>query len=228
LLVLNSPSNPTGVAYTQDELAAIGAVLRQHPQVVIASDDMYEHILWNHTPFVNILNTCPDLYDRTVVINGVSKAYAMTGWRIGYAAGPAELITAMTTVQSQCTSNPTSISQVAAQVALSSDQQCIKEMVQAFKERHDMAVAMLNHIPGFHCLPADGSFYLFPHIAQACQQKLGHSDDIQFAELLLNELGVAVVPGSAFGAAGYIRISIALDTQLLKTALEKIANLMMS
>jgi aspartate aminotransferase len=146
-LILNSPSNPTGMAYTGDELAALGAVLRDYPRAVIATDDMYEHIRWSAEPFVNILNVCPDLAPRTLVLNGVSKAYSMTGWRIGYAGGPLDVIKAMKKVQSQSTSNPTSISQVAAQVALEGPQDCIATMLKAFKERHDFVVEGLNRIP---------------------------------------------------------------------------------
>ena len=163
-MVINSPSNPTGSAYTGEELAALGEVLRRHPHVLIATDDMYEHILWTAEPFVNILNVCPDLYERTMVLNGVSKAYSMTGWRIGYAGGPATLIEAMKNVQSQSTSNPTSISQVAAQAALDGDQSCITRMCKAFKERHDFVVGELNTIPGVRCIPGQGTFYTFPNV----------------------------------------------------------------
>src|SRR5690554_2785497 len=167
LVVINSPSNPSGAAYTRRELEALGEVLRRHPQVMIATDDMYEHILWSAEPFCNILNACPDLYDRTIVLNGVSKAYSMTGWRIGYAGGPAPLIKAMKNVQSQSTSNPTSISQVAAQAALEGDQGCIQKMLAAFKERHDFVVAALNALPGVTCLEGDGTFYAFADFNEA-------------------------------------------------------------
>jgi len=167
LLVLNSPSNPTGTIYTKAEWAALGDVLRRHPHVLVATDDMYEHIYWGSEPFTNILNACPDLYDRTIVLNGVSKAYSMTGWRIGYAAGPKKLIGAMKNIQSQSTSNPTSISQVAATVALNSDQSCVQHMLRAFKERHEFVVAGLNRIKGFRCLPSQGAFYSFPDVRRA-------------------------------------------------------------
>lgn len=218
LVLLNSPSNPTGMAYTKSELQALGEVLSQYPNILIATDDIYEHILWNHLPFTNFLNACPELTDRTVVINGVSKAYAMTGWRIGYAGGPEKIIAAMTKVQSQSTSNPCSISQAASVAALSGDQSFITTMCHAFKERHDFAVDALAKIPGFEILPTDGSFYLFP-----CVQKLlNGKDDTAFAEFLLNEAEVAVVPGSAFGAAGYIRLSIALGMEKLNEAITRI------
>jgi aspartate aminotransferase len=224
LFVINSPSNPTGVAYTRAELAALGEILRQHPQVLIATDDMYEHILWSEEPFSNILNACPDLYDRTIVLNGVSKVYAMTGWRIGYAGGPAELIKAMKKVQSQSTSNPASISQVAAQAALEGDQSCIQPMIKAFKERHDYVVDALNRIPRVVCLPADGTFYCFPHMQTVIDRLDPVSDDIELAEHLLDKAGVALVPGSAFGAPGYVRISFATSMDILKDALARLTD----
>jgi aspartate aminotransferase len=223
IVVINSPSNPTGVAYTRDELAALGEILKKCPQVLIATDDMYEHIIWNDEPFSNILNACPQLYARTIVLNGVSKVYAMTGWRIGYAGGPAELIKAMKKVQSQSTSNPTSISQVAAQAALEGDQSCIQPMIKAFKERHDYVIATLNDIPGVVCLPADGTFYCFPHVQAVIDRLDNVNDDIQLAEYLLDRAGVALVPGSAFGAPGYVRISFATSMDILKDALTRIA-----
>ncbi|HHS83632.1 MAG TPA: pyridoxal phosphate-dependent aminotransferase [Gammaproteobacteria bacterium] len=225
LLVINSPSNPTGVAYTRAELAALGKVLAQHPNIIIASDDMYEHILWADEPFANILNACPELYSRTVVLNGVSKAYAMTGWRIGYAGGPATLIAAMKKIQSQSTSNPASISQVAAQAALEGDQQCISIMVRAFRERHDFVVAELNRINGFQCLPSQGAFYAFPRVQEAIDRLTGIEDDVQFSEHLLEEAGVAVVPGSAFGAPGYIRLSFATSMEQLQLATKRLKQL---
>jgi len=223
IVVINSPSNPTGVAYTRDELAALGEVLKKCPQVLIATDDMYEHIIWSEEPFSNILNACPELYARTIVLNGVSKVYAMTGWRIGYAGGPAELIKAMKKVQSQSTSNPTSISQVAAQAALEGDQSCIQPMIKAFKERHDYVIAALNDIPGVVCLPADGTFYCFPHVQTVIDRLENVNDDVQLAEYLLDKAGVALVPGSAFGAPGYIRLSFATGMNTLKDAITRIA-----
>ncbi|MDF9392266.1 MULTISPECIES: pyridoxal phosphate-dependent aminotransferase [Methylococcus] len=221
LFVINSPSNPTGMAYTADELAGLGEVLRRFSKVVIATDDMYEHILWEGK-FSNILNVCPDLYDRTVVLNGVSKAYSMTGWRIGYAAGPERLIEAMTNIQSQSTSNPTSISQVAAETALNGEQSFIASMVKAFKERHDFVVDRLNAIPGVDCLKTHGTFYVLPNV-QAAATKLNLPDDLALSEYLIEQGGVAVVPGSAFGAPGHIRLSIATSMANLEKAMERLA-----
>lgn len=221
LFVINSPSNPSGMAYTLEELAALGEVLKKYPQVLIATDDMYEHILWTGKPFVNILNACPELKDRTVVLNGVSKAYSMTGWRIGYAAGPAKLMAAMTKVQSQSTSNPSSISQAAAVAALNGDQNCVAEMVKAFKQRHDWLVAALNAIPGVKAIPADGTFYAFVDVSDAIKAK-GLADDMALAAELL-EAGVALVPGSAFGTPGCIRLSFATSNANLEKAVERIA-----
>lgn len=224
LLILNSPSNPTGIAYTHAELAALGDVLRQHPGIIIATDDIYEHILWAEKPFSNIVMACPDLHDRTVVINGVSKAYSMTGWRIGYCGGPMELVKAMNKIQSQSTSNPTSISQVAAQAALSGDQNCIKPMVDAFKERHAYVYDALHGMEGVEVLPADGTFYLFPSLQNVVKDRPDINNDIELAEYFLNKAGVAVVPGSAFGAEGCMRLSFATSMENLINALERIRN----
>jgi len=221
LFVINSPSNPTGVTYSLEELTGLAEVLRDYPQVVIATDDMYEHIVWNKGGFVNILNAAPDLYDRTMVLNGVSKAYSMTGWRIGYAAGSKELIAEMSKVQSQSTSNPCSISQVAAEEALNGDQSCIDGMMVAFKERHDAVVALLNEIDGVECLPTDGTFYVFPNV-EKLMARLGMKNDLEFAEFLIVKAGVALVPGSAFGAEGHIRISIATSMENLTQAIARI------
>ncbi|MDP2029736.1 MAG: pyridoxal phosphate-dependent aminotransferase [Thiobacillus sp.] len=228
LFVINSPSNPTGAVYSGEELAALGAVLRKHPQVLIASDDMYEHIRMNDVPFVNILNVCPDLYDRTLVLNGVSKAYSMTGWRIGYAAGPEAILRAMTNVQSQSTSNPTSISQYAAEAALNGDQSCITPMLDAFKARHRYIVDALNGIPGFKCVDSGGAFYAFPDVRPAIMNLLARDiieapTDIAFSEYLLESADVAVVPGSAFGAEGYIRLTFATSQANLEKAIARIA-----
>jgi aspartate aminotransferase len=223
LVVINSPSNPTGMAYTAEELTGLAAVLMEHPRVVVATDDMYEHIRWDRaTPFVNILNVQPELYDRTVVLNGVSKAYSMTGWRIGYAGGPAELIKAMKKVQSQSTSNPTSIAQVAAEAALDGPQDFIGEMVAAFKQRHDFVVERLNRLPGVSCLPTDGTFYLFPNVQELVDRLDGVTNDLEFAEHLIETAGVAVVPGTAFGLAGHIRLSIATSMANLEKAMERL------
>ncbi len=231
LVVLNSPSNPSGAIYTPDELAALGEVLRAWPQAIIATDDMYEHILLQNEPFSNILNACPDLYDRTMVLNGVSKAYAMTGWRIGYCAGPEALITAMENVQSQSTSNPTSISQVAAEAALNGDQACITPMLAAIRERHTYVVGALNDISGIDCLYAGGAFYAFPHVRRAIEKlhaagRIAQATDVAFSEYLLEQIGVAVVPGSAFGAEGYVRLSFATSMENLKAALQRLHTLL--
>ncbi len=224
LFVINSPSNPSGLAYSKSELEALGAVLRKHPNILIATDDMYEHILWTTEGFFNIVMACPDLHDRTVVLNGVSKAYSMTGWRIGYAAGPAPLIAAMKKIQSQSTSNPASISQAASVEALNGDQQCVKDMLLAFKKRHDMVVTALNKMDGVESLNSDGTFYVFPNIAKAIDKMEGINDDLEFAEALLVQKGVAVVPGSAFGLKNHMRLSIATSEDNLTQALERIAD----
>ncbi|MDD3884850.1 MAG: pyridoxal phosphate-dependent aminotransferase [Gallionella sp.] len=228
MVVINSPSNPSGGVYTLDEMKSLGEVLRKHPGILVATDDMYEHIALTDEKFVNILNACPDLYDRTMVLNGVSKAYAMTGWRIGYAAGPEAIITAMENVQSQSTSNPTSISQVAAEAALNGDQGCITPMLKAFRDRHEFVVSGLNAIPGLKCIKAGGAFYAFPDAREAIaklHQKgtLAEATDIAFSEYLLVNAGVAVVPGSAFGSEGYVRLSFATSMENLQAALARIA-----
>lgn len=219
LFVINSPSNPTGMAYTPAELRTLAEVLLAYPRVLIATDDMYEHILWEGT-FCNILNVEPRLYERTMVLNGVSKAYSMTGWRIGYAAGPQPIISAMEKIQSQSTSNPTSISQVAAEAALNGDQQFIQGMVQAFKERHDFVVDALHTIPGISCLRTDGTFYVFPDCRELITQRADVNDDLGLTERLL-ETGVAVVPGTPFGAPGHLRLSIATSMSNLQQALAR-------
>jgi aspartate aminotransferase len=228
MLVINSPSNPSGAVYTLDELKSLGEVLRKHPQILIATDDMYEHIALTDAKFVNILNACPDLYPRTMVLNGVSKAYAMTGWRIGYAAGPEDILTAMENVQSQSTSNPTSISQVAAEAALNGDQGCLAPMIKAFRERHVFVVNGLNKIPGLKCVMAGGAFYAFPDARGAIKTlhakgTIKAATDIALSEYLLVEAGVAVVPGSAFGSEGYIRLSFATSMENLENAIARIA-----
>jgi len=228
MVVINSPSNPSGAVYTQQDLLALGEVLRKHPSILIATDDMYEHVALTDAKFVNILNSCPDLYPRTMVLNGVSKAYSMTGWRIGYAAGPENIITAMENVQSQSTSNPTSISQVAAEAALNGDQGCITPMVKAFRERHVYVVNELNKIPGVKCIMAGGAFYAFPDAREAIAKlhqrgTIKAATDIALSEYLLEHAGVAVVPGSAFGSEGYMRLSFATSMENLQNALARIA-----
>jgi aspartate aminotransferase len=228
MVVINSPSNPSGAVYTLDDLKALGVVLRKHPNILISTDDMYEHIALTDEKFVNILNACPDLYPRTMVLNGVSKSYAMTGWRIGYAGGPENIITAMENVQSQSTSNPTSISQVAAEAALNGDQGCITPMLKAFRERHVFVVNALNKIPGVKCIMAGGAFYAFPDVRPAIAKlhqrgTIKAATDVALAEYLLESGGVAVVPGSAFGSEGYIRLSFATSMDNLQKALGRLA-----
>jgi aspartate aminotransferase len=222
LLLLNSPCNPTGAAYTRSELRALGEVLIEHPRILVGTDDMYEKIYWEPEPFCSLVTAVPELYQRTVTINGVSKAYAMTGWRIGYCGGPKDIITAMSTIQGQSTSNACSISQKAAVAALNGDQACVTKMNQAFKERRDFVVRALNAMPGVSCLPGAGTFYAFADVSRAMAQ-LGCRDDVEFTELLLNEAGVAVVPGSGFGAPGHMRLSFASSLPTLEKALERIA-----
>lgn len=221
MLILNSPSNPSGKAYSKDELAALGEVLKKHPNIIIITDDIYEHILWNGK-FCNILNACPELYDRTLVINGVSKAYAMTGWRLGYTAGPSDIIAAMKKIQSQSTSNPCSITQAAAAAAISGKQECIGPMLSAFKERHDFVIDALNNIDGVKALPCDGTFYAFPDMS-GVMKKLGLGSDVELAEHLLNTVGLATVPGSAFGSHGFLRLSYATDMKTLEDAMNRLA-----
>ena len=228
IVVINSPSNPSGAVYSLEELQALGEVLRKYPEVLIATDDMYEHIALRDEKFVNILNACPDLYSHTMVLNGVSKSYAMTGWRIGYAAGPEHIITAMENVQSQSTSNPTSISQVAAEAALNGDQGCIAPMLKAFRERHLFVVDALNKIPGVKCIASGGAFYAFPDVRPviaALHQKstIKEATDVALSEYLLEQAGVAIVPGSAFGSDGYIRLSFATSMENLKNAISRIS-----
>ena len=221
LIFLNSPCNPTGASYSESEMQALGATLGDYPDVVIVADDIYEHIHWDDQPFVSMAAACPALADRIVTTNGVSKAYAMTGWRIGYAAGPEALIRAMITVQSQSTTNPCSVSQAAAVAALTGDQTCIAEMVKAYRARHDYVVPALNAIPGFECRPGEGTFYAFPRVQQAIEA-CGLEDDVEFTEFLLNEADVAVVPGTAFGAPGYIRLSFACAMEDLEESVQRI------
>ncbi|MEL7187178.1 MAG: pyridoxal phosphate-dependent aminotransferase [Pseudomonadota bacterium] len=221
LLILNSPSNPTGASYSKTELQALGAVLVGYPAVAIVADDIYEHIHWADEPFVSFATACPALYDRTITTNGVSKAYAMTGWRIGYAAGPAEIIGAMKTIQSQSTSNPCSVSQAAALEALTGDQRCIAEMVVAYRERHDFVVDAFNKIDGFECRPGEGTFYAFPRVTGVLE-RLSLDSDVDLVERLINEAEVACVPGTAFGAPGYVRISFACSMEMLEESMQRI------
>ncbi len=221
LLLLNSPCNPTGAAYSRDELRGLGEVLLRHPKIVIGTDDIYEKIYWSEEPFCSLATAVPELYPRTVTINGVSKAYAMTGWRIGYCGGPKEIITAMATIQGQSTSNPSSIAQKASVAALNGDQGCVATMNESFRKRHDLVVAGLNTLPGISCLPGAGTFYAFADVTRA-MQALGLRDDNAFADFLLNEAGVSVVAGSGFGAPGHMRISFATAEHLLIQSIERI------
>jgi aspartate aminotransferase len=227
LVILNSPCNPTGAAYSRAELKALGEVLLEHPRIVIGTDDMYEKIYWGTEPFCSLVTAVPELYGRTVTINGVSKAYAMTGWRIGYCGGPKEIIAAMSTIQGQSTSNASSISQKAAVAALNGDQACVIKMNQAFKERRDFVVRALNSVPGVSCLPGEGTFYAFAEVSRAIAS-LGCRDDNEFTEMLLNDAGVAVVPGSGFGAPGHVRLSFACSIQTLEKALDRIARFLVT
>ena len=225
LVLLNSPCNPTGAAYTRAELRALGEVLIEHPRIVIGTDDMYEKIYWEPESFCSLVTAVPELAPRTVTINGVSKAYAMTGWRLGYCGGPKEVIAAMSTIQGQSTTNASSISQKAATAALNGDQTCVVKMNEAFKARRDFVVRALNSLPGVSCLPGAGTFYAFADVSRAIAA-LGCRDDAEFTEMLLNDAGVAVVPGSGFGAPGHVRLSFACSMQTLESALDRIARVL--
>ncbi len=224
LFVINSPSNPTGAVYSKEELVALAKVLERHPHVMVITDDIYEHIRWNNDPYYNILMVNSSLKDRTIVLNGVSKAYAMTGWRIGYAAGPEAIIKSMKKVQGQSTSNPCSIAQAAAVEALNGDQSFIQMMVDEFKKRHDYLVENLNKIDGVDCPTSDGAFYSFPKVEKLIQ-RLGLKNDIEFSTLCLEKLNIALVPGSAFGADGYVRFSFATSMENIQTAVQKLSEL---
>lgn len=225
LFIINSPSNPSGLAYTKQELSEIAEVLLSYPQILIATDDMYEHILWDNKPFYNLAMVCPELVSRTIVLTGVSKTYAMTGWRLGYAAGPEKLIKAMAKVQGQSTSNPCSISQAAAEAALRGTLDTVGIMVKAFKERHDFVVRELNNIFGFECLPGDGTFYAFPRVQKLIESIPSIKNDLELSEYLLTKLGLAVVPGSAFGSEGYLRLSFATSMSELEKAMIRLKNI---
>ena len=226
LLILNSPSNPTGACYRRADLARLAEVLRRHPQVIVATDDMYEKIIWDDEPFANVLNAAPDLADRTVVLNGVSKAYAMTGWRIGYAAAPESIAAAMRKIQSQSTSNPCSVSQAAAAAALAGDHGYVAERSRIFQERHDYVNGRLNALRGVSCIPAQGAFYAFPDFAEAIAAHGNANDDVAYAKWLLEAARVAIVPGSAFGAPGFMRLSFATSMENLENALDRMAEAM--
>jgi aspartate aminotransferase len=225
LLFLNSPCNPTGAVYSAQHWRELGEVLREHPRVMIISDEIYEHIHWDETPFTSLLEACPHLYERTITVNGVSKGYAMSGWRIGYAAGPAPVIKGMTSIQSQCTSSACTISQAAARAALTGDQQCVREMRARFQRRHRVIIERVGKLPGFRCIPAKGAFYLFPHVGEALKLR-GIDSDTAFCEQLLEATGVALVPGSAFGAPDHVRISFAASLETLNAAVDRIEKFM--
>jgi aspartate aminotransferase len=224
LLVLNSPSNPTGAVYTKAELEALAEVLRKHPNIFIISDDIYEHIRFENDKFYNIAMVAQDLKDRIVILNGVSKAYAMTGWRIGYGAGHATIIKAMKKIQSQSTSNPSSIAQAASVEALNGSQDCIQIMLEAFSKRHDFIVKKLNEIEGVECNPSDGAFYAFPKV-EGLIKRLGLKDDVELSTMCLEKLNIALVPGSAFGAKNYIRFSFATSMSDIEEALKRLSQL---
>jgi aspartate aminotransferase len=221
LLILNSPCNPTGAVYSRAEWRALGDVLRAHPRVVVLSDEIYEHIHWADEPFTSFAAACPELYERTLTVNGMSKGYAMSGWRVGYAAGPAAVIKAMTSLQSQSTTNACTISQAAAAAALVGDQRCVREMCAEFERRHQHFFAGVRGLPGVTCVPAQGAFYLLPNVESAMRAKR-FATDIEFCEQLLERTGVALVPGTAFGAPGHVRLSFAASMTTLEAALTRL------
>jgi len=222
LIILNSPSNPTGKVYTEQEYRELGEVLIEHPKVFIACDDIYEHIYWGKNSYRTFLNACPELTGRTIVINGVSKAYAMTGWRIGYLAGPKDLVAPMRKVQGQSTSCAGSVSQAAAVAALNGPQDCVEQMRNEFKRRYEYIHAALNDIPGVECPDCDGAFYAFPTFQGFLDSRIDIRDDVELASWMLDEAGVSTVPGSAFGAPGHLRLSYATSMDYLEEAISRI------
>jgi aspartate aminotransferase len=221
LLILNSPCNPTGAVYSRAEWRALGDVLRAHPRVVVLSDEIYEHIHFAAERFTSFAAACPELYERTLTVNGMSKGYAMSGWRIGYAAGPETVIKAMTSLQSQSTTNACTISQAAAAAALTGDQTCVREMCAEFERRHELFFAGVSALPGVTCVPAQGAFYLLPNV-EGAMRATGLATDIEFCEQLLERTGVALVPGTAFGAPGHVRVSFAASLATLDAALARL------
>jgi len=225
-LIFNSPSNPSGAAYTREEIRALADVLARHPQVWVMTDDMYEHLVYDDFEFTTVAQVAPELYDRTLTVNGVSKAYAMTGWRIGYAGGPEVLIKAMAKIQSQSTSNPNSIAQWASVEALNGTQSFIPKNQELFKGRRDLVVSMLNQADGLACPSPEGAFYVFPSCAGAMGKTAPSgtviNDDNTFVTELLESEGVAVVPGSAFGLGPNFRVSYATSNELLEQACGRI------
>ena len=226
MILLNSPSNPSGFIYSEDDLKDIGRVLKKYPNIIIASDDIYEHIIFNGKKFTNILNVCPELYNQTVVLNGVSKAYAMTGWRIGYAAGSSNIVGAMKKIQSQSTSCTCSISQAAAKAALDNDNAEVQKMVNEYQLRSEFLHTELNKIEGIKYKKPDGSFYAFVDVNGLVNKIDGINDDFELEEYFLKKADVAVVPGTAFGSKNYIRISFATSLANLEKAVYRIKNLL--
>ena len=224
MLILNSPSNPTGMVYSEEELSALAKVLLKNPQVIILTDDIYEHICWAESGFQNIITVCPELYNQSIIINGVSKAYAMTGWRIGYAAGPEPIIKAMKKLQSQSTSNPNAVAQKAAEEALLGDQTCLTDMVNTYKQRQQFMLDGINAMKGFHCQPTEGAFYLFVDVKIAIN-RLDLKDDVELASYILDKAQVAMVPGTAFGSPGHLRLSYATSDNILQDALQRLQKL---
>ncbi len=225
-VILNSPSNPTGSVYTKTELIDITKILMKHEKVWILTDDIYEHLIYDNCKFLNIINVEPSLYGRSFIVNGVSKAYSMTGWRIGYGAGSKELIKCISKIQSQSTTNPTSISQMAAISALSSDKEFLKDWIRQFEERRDFVFSSFNQIKGLNCLKPNGAFYLFVSCNELLNKRRNNGEeiksDLEFADYLLEQAGVAVVPGLAFGKSPYFRISYASSMNQLNSAIQKI------
>ena len=222
LLIINSPSNPTGKVYNEAEYRELAKVLVEHPKVMIVCDDIYEHIYWGEKPYRTLLNVCPELSGRTVIINGVSKAYAMTGWRIGYAAAPKELRNAMLKVQSQSTSGACSISQAAATAALEGPQDCLAQMRGEYKRRYEYLLKALNDIDGIECEDCDGAFYAFPSFKPIIDSMPDIRDDVELAAWMLENAGVAMVPGTAFGAPGHLRLSYATSMENLQSCIQRI------
>ncbi len=226
MLILNSPCNPSGAVYSEAELKELAEVLLRHPRIVVLSDDIYEHIVFRGEKFCNIINVCPELRDRCVILNGVSKAYAMTGWRIGFGASCTTLIQGMQKVQSQCTSNPSSIAQAAAREAFSGPQNFLAEMRARYEDRHDTLLEKLNRIPGVSCPPSQGSFYCFPDFSGVIENSDKFHDDVGLAEYILKESYVAIVPGTAFGKPGHLRISFSVSKKDLLKSVGRIATLL--
>lgn len=226
LLILNSPANPSGAVYSHSELEALGHVLAEFPEVIVVSDDIFEHIHWSGEAFVNILNAAPRLHERTVVVNGLSKAYGMAGWRIGYAAGPAPLIAAMKKIQSQSTSNPASVAQSAAIAALRGDQRFLRDQNGVFKKRHDFLLRELALIKDLNVHAAEGSFFVFPDMSGVIARRDDLDDDVALAQFLLDKAALAVVPGAAFGAPDCLRLSTANSMEVLQEAMARMRKLL--